>query len=108
MVNKCNFTRLSMLDRKCDESCRWYDTCTRRCASEEEIEEMKAATVSCPVCWTKNTGISDSVRTFDNEVYRQRRCKGCGHIFYTMECIIEDSESFKEEWEYYCKCKKKD
>ena len=34
----------------------------------------------------------------DNETYRLRKCKVCGHQFYTVEFEVEDNEIFREAW----------
>ena len=58
--------------------------------------------MKCPKCSNKSTVI-DYVKTPENEIYRKRKCKTCGHIFYTMECDCEKIEFVKLE---YRGCKK--
>lgn len=44
--------------------------------------------MNCPECGGKST-VADSVAENDF-VYRRRRCKVCGEVFYTEETISED------------------
>ena len=56
----------------------------------------------CPKCNSDSTMVSDGVSNpEDHERYRQRRCKNCNHIFYTMECEIDNNKSFKDVWNKY-------
>lgn len=45
--------------------------------------------------------VTDSARKPDGEVYRRRKCKGCGRIFYTIEFEVEKDEKFLVEWYKY-------
>ena len=52
----------------------------------------------CPKCKGK-IGVLDSVYNNDeNEILRKRKCKECGHIFYTIEFEVEQDDRLKQEW----------
>lgn len=52
----------------------------------------------CPKCGGK-VRIPD-VRNEEtaNDVLRKRKCLECGHIFYTVETIVEFEGKFKLQW----------
>ena len=55
--------------------------------------------IPCPKCKCNASEVCDTVRNeSDGEVYRRRRCKGCGADFYTIECEISDTPEFKKQW----------
>ena len=56
--------------------------------------------MKCPKCSNKSTVI-DYVKTPENEIYRKRKCKTCGHIFYSVEFVAEQDEVFEKEWSKY-------
>ena len=33
--------------------------------------------------------------------YRQKKCKDCKKIFYTIEFEVEENKKFMDEWEVY-------
>lgn len=47
----------------------------------------------CEICGGKS-GVIDTISQ-DDAVYRKRKCKECGHIFYTEE-VDSDGTIFKE------------
>lgn len=48
----------------------------------------------CPEC-NNRTLVIDS-RTVDDTVGRKRKCKVCGHVFYTEEIEVVNNETLKE------------
>ena len=50
----------------------------------------------CPECGGK-VHVIDNVSS-DDENYRKRECKECGHIFYTLEFEVEYDTTFKKAW----------
>ena len=61
----------------------------------------------CPNCGGK-TRVADRVdNTWDDEIYRERVCTECHHIFYTAEIEVEKNEQFKEKWYKYHRDRKK-
>lgn len=55
--------------------------------------------MKCPKCECgESTGVLDVRHAPDNEDYRQRKCKACNHIFYTVEFEVEPTESFMKEF----------
>ena len=53
--------------------------------------------MTCPVCESK-TSVQDS-RDFGDHIVRRRKCKSCGHAFYTEEIDSEVAEA--EYLEYH-------
>lgn len=56
--------------------------------------------MTCSECGGKLKAI-DSVHTPEYEMYRLRRCDGCGRIIYTVEYEIEDTEDVRKTWSKY-------
>ena len=56
--------------------------------------------MTCPKC-NKDTTVLDTVHSPDNETYRLRVCKFCGHKFYTAEFEVEANKEFKKVWNRY-------
>lgn len=50
---------------------------------------------------------TDDECMFDTIVYRRRQCPVCGRIVYTMECEIEEDESFMKAWRRNSRINKK-
>lgn len=46
----------------------------------------------CPKC--NGRSIVVDVKHIDNETHRRKRCKYCGHIFYTLEIIADDGAEY--------------
>ena len=44
--------------------------------------------MTCPKCGAK-TGVINSVSDVD-AIYRERKCKGCGYAFFTIEVESDD------------------
>lgn len=44
--------------------------------------------------------IIDNVHNLNNESYRRRKCKECGHIMYTIETEVE-WDDIKYRWSLY-------
>lgn len=60
--------------------------------------------MTCPKCRHRKTRVIDNANnTSKTEGYRKRRCEGCGYIFYTLETVIEYTESVKNTWNIYNK-----
>lgn len=45
----------------------------------------------------------DNANTDKNEVYRKRKCLGCGRIFYTIEFEVDKDEAFMKEWRRFAR-----
>lgn len=55
--------------------------------------------MKCPKCEGRWMIVDDIVENEnDREVYRRRKCHGCGHIFYTVEFEVDVNKRFEEEW----------
>ena len=57
--------------------------------------------MKCPKCNCDDVKVVDVIHTVENEIYRRRKCSGCGKSFFTVEFDIDVTESFKREWLYY-------
>lgn len=56
--------------------------------------------MECPNCGNLKTTVSNS-RKMRGTVFRQRKCKRCGHRFYTEEWLITDddvADEYLKEW----------
>ena len=51
----------------------------------------------CPKCGGK-IHVVDNVNTNENETYRQKECRKCGYIFYTVEFEVDNDKSLKYIW----------
>lgn len=51
----------------------------------------------CPKC-NRATYIVHMTTSNENEEYRKRRCRGCGHELFTIEFEIEENEQLRNEW----------
>lgn len=56
--------------------------------------------MTCPKC-NNQTTITNVVHVPYNETYRSRKCRNCGHVFYTAEFEVEANKRFKKEWNQY-------
>lgn len=54
--------------------------------------------MECPKC-ESDTYVIDS-RKFAGTTYRRRKCKECGHKFYTSEEILENEQDIRYLWKY--------
>ena len=54
----------------------------------------------CSMCGGQ-VSVTDSANKPDGEVYRRRKCKGCGRIFYTIEFEVEKTDQLMAEWYEY-------
>ena len=51
----------------------------------------------CPKCGGK-IHVVDNVNTNENETYRQKECRKCGHVFYTVEFEVDNDKNLKDTW----------
>lgn len=51
----------------------------------------------CPKCGYL-APVRNNTTTDDNEVFRRRRCRHCGHTFYTIEFEVEDNDLLVKSW----------
>lgn len=51
----------------------------------------------CPRCGG-NIKTTYSVHSDDGDIYRQKTCDACGHVFYTVEYEVIENDAFKKEW----------
>lgn len=57
--------------------------------------------MNCPKCNGKII-VSDIVHNDDTqETYRKKKCIDCGHVFYTVEFITEETRQFRRDWIYH-------
>ena len=54
--------------------------------------------MKCPKCNGEAGVVDSSFNPEDNEYYRRRKCKSCGHSYYTIEFEVSFDESFKETY----------
>lgn len=62
--------------------------------------------MKCPKCGSDKIKNTDHVETPENDIYRQKECWNCKHIFYTAEFEVELNEKFREEWARYYRPKR--
>lgn len=56
----------------------------------------------CPKCKSESIRVVDNVKNPNmNEIYRMRKCKDCGHVFYTVEIEAEMDKRFNKDWNKY-------
>lgn len=52
----------------------------------------------CPKCGNGSRIVDTRNEPKENEVYRLHRCKSCGHVFYTVELLVEENKQFRKVW----------
>lgn len=52
----------------------------------------------CPKCKNATAVCDTRFDDKENEIFRRRVCKECGHDFYTVEFDIEATEKFSNMW----------
>ena len=52
--------------------------------------------MNCPKCGGKVSVLENFNNTEDNEIYRKRKCKKCGNVFYTVEFEADEDESLRQ------------
>lgn len=57
--------------------------------------------MNCPKCNHNQLKTNASVNVPWNEIYKQKKCLNCGHLFYTAEFEVEPNKRFKREWALY-------
>lgn len=50
----------------------------------------------CPKCNAKSSIVGSILNAGDNEVYRRRKCRECGHIFYSVEFEVDDNVAYRD------------
>lgn len=54
--------------------------------------------MNCPKCKSR-AYVMDVVNNHVNqEAYRKKRCKKCGHVFFTVEFEVENDKVFMRKW----------
>lgn len=51
----------------------------------------------CPKC-SGRVKVVDTTNSEENEIYRKRKCLDCGHVFYTTEFEVEQTNAFLHEY----------
>lgn len=52
--------------------------------------------MGCPNCNNGKVTVVDTVKNDErNEIYRIRKCNGCGYRYFTTETVTEETVSFK-------------
>jgi transcriptional regulator NrdR family protein len=61
---------------------------------------MEVLRMKCPKCngSVKVTDVVQDMELDHNDIYRQRTCDDCGHIFYTVEGEIDVNKVFEKLW----------
>ena len=52
----------------------------------------------CPKCKSATAVCDTRFDVKENEVFRRRICKECGHDFYTIEFDVEANDKFANMW----------
>lgn len=52
--------------------------------------------IVCPKCGIKTRNADTIPDEGNNEIYREKTCYLCGHVFYTLEFVIEDTEQLQK------------
>lgn len=52
--------------------------------------------MNCPKCGGEVKVLDNINNTEDNEIYRKRKCKKCGNVFYTVEFEADEDESLRQ------------
>ena len=60
--------------------------------------------MTCPNCGGKLSVVN--TLPYEDQIYRQRKCKSCGCILWSIEFIVEKNEALKKELAEACKLKK--
>lgn len=55
--------------------------------------------MTCPKCSGRSMVVD--VKHIDNETHRRKRCKYCGHVFFTLELIADDGTEFYDAQRKY-------
>ncbi len=54
--------------------------------------------MNCPNC-DGDTHVTDTKYNGNaNERYRRHKCKGCGHIMWTIEFEVEFDDRYRKQW----------
>lgn len=53
--------------------------------------------MKCPKCGGR-VKVTDTTNSAENEIYRKRACLVCGHVFYTTEFEVEQTNGFLNEY----------
>jgi transcriptional regulator NrdR family protein len=53
--------------------------------------------MQCPICGGPLVASSTVTNEDEQEVYRKRKCSGCGHEFYTVEYEVIANDRFMKE-----------
>ena len=61
--------------------------------------------MTCPNCGSENYRVIETIPGLDGNIYRRRKCIGCGCTFRTVETPDDGSEEFKQG--YYEAMKRK-
>ena len=62
----------------------------------------------CPKCNGEAKVIDTVGNLEDKEVYRKRKCTVCGHVIYTVEIEVQQSNQFKIRWYSHHRTRKKE
>lgn len=52
--------------------------------------------IVCPKCGIKTRNTDTIPDNEHNEIYREKTCYLCGHVFYTLEFVLEDNEGLQK------------
>ena len=58
----------------------------------------------CPIC-NGDVYVIDTVHNEEQgELYRRRKCTGCGRMTYSIEYEVEWNDKFKKQWTKWHRC----
>ena len=60
--------------------------------------------MKCPNCGGRLYVVNSL--PYEDQIYRQRKCKSCGYMPWSIEYIVEENEALKEESNEAWKLKK--
>lgn len=57
--------------------------------------------IKCPKCGVQSKSTLNAFDSDNNEAYRQRVCRNpeCGHIFFTIEFVVETNQELIDTWD---------
>lgn len=55
--------------------------------------------LSCPECGSAARMVESNRNTDENEIYIKYVCTKCSHEFFSIEYIVDNDDTFKQQWE---------
>ena len=57
--------------------------------------------MKCTICGERTRVVSTINNTDDFEIYRERKCLGCGRRYFTSEFEVDNDKDFRKLWQKY-------